>query len=65
MKNTIGFIGRLSAVLLVTIFLEGMFTLGSALDFENYSAMGVIFQALMFCLATWGATEWHYESTKK
>ena len=65
MKNLIGFVGRLSAVLVATIFLEGMFTLGSALDFEHYSAMGVVFQALMFCLAVWGATEWHYESLKK
>lgn len=65
MKNTIGFIGRLSAVMIGIIFLEGMFTLGSALDFEHYSAMGVVFQALMFCLGTWGATEWHYESIKK
>jgi hypothetical protein len=64
MKSTIGFIGRLSAVLLITIFLEGMFTLGSALDFENYSAMGVVFQALMFCVAVWAATEWHYGSFK-
>jgi hypothetical protein len=64
MKNTIGFIGRLSAVLLITIFLEGMCTLGSALDFEHYSAMGVVFQALMFCLAVWVATEWQYGSFK-
>ena len=64
MKNTIGFIGRFSAVMLLIMFFEGMITLGSAFEFEHYSAMGILFQCFMFCLGTWAATEWHYDSSK-
>ena len=65
MKNIIGFIGRLSAVMIGILFFEGMMTLGSAFDFEHYTAIGTLVQCFMFCLGTWGATEWHYESLKK
>ena len=33
--------------LLVTIFMEGMFTLGSAFDFEHYNAFAWITQAIV------------------
>lgn len=63
MLNTIKFIGRLSVLFLAVIFLEGMFTIGYAFQFENYGAIECIIQAFVFCTTIWGATEWH-ESEK-
>jgi hypothetical protein len=61
-RNTVAFLGRLATLLVALIFIEGMFTMGSAYNFSEYSAMGWIAQTLGFVVCVWAATEWHYES---
>jgi hypothetical protein len=63
-RNVVAFLGRLSTLLVALIFMEGIFTMGSAFTFSEYSAMGWIGQMLGFVICVWGATEWHYQSTK-
>jgi hypothetical protein len=50
--------GRFAVLVLMAIFLEGMLTLGGALQFENYNAVAWIVQALILVLCIWGAIEW-------
>jgi hypothetical protein len=40
------------------MFLEGMLTLGGAFRFEEYTAIGCVFQALVFCCLVWATAEW-------
>ena len=63
-RNVVAFLGRLSTLLAALIFIEGMFTMGSAYNFSEYGPMGWIGQMLGFVICVWGATEWHYDSTK-
>lgn len=61
MKNTIGLIGRFAVLALSAILFEGIITLGSAFNFDNYNALAWIVQCLIFCTVVWLACEWHYE----
>ena len=61
MKNPVGLIGRMATLALCAIFIEGMLTLGSAFNFNNYNAFAWIVQALIACIIVWGACEWHFE----
>lgn len=47
MKKIVYYTMSISLGLLVLIFLEGMMTLGSAFNFENYSVFGWIVQAVL------------------
>jgi hypothetical protein len=42
------------------MFLEGVLTLGGAFRFEEYTAIGYVFQALVFCCVLWATAEWHH-----
>jgi hypothetical protein len=42
-----------------------MVTFGDAFDFKNYSAIGVIFQSLLFCVCIWLGAEWYTEDSKQ
>ena len=57
-KNIVEFSGRLATLLLCLIFFEGMLTLGSAFDYNNYNVVAWIAQSLFFVLCVWGACEW-------
>ena len=63
-RNFVGFIGRLTASILFIALFEGIITLGYAFRFEEYTAIGYIFQSMMFVLAVWMATEWYYDTVK-
>lgn len=65
MKTTVGFVGKLSLLILVVGFMEVMFTAGRAADFESYPAIGWVFQCLMFCVLTWCACEWEDQVRKE
>lgn len=58
-KNIIAFIGRLAVSLLGVIFIEGLLTLGAALNYQEYGAIGWIIQSLVFAATVWFASEWH------
>lgn len=62
MRNVLNFIGRFSVIMLLVIILEGLITFGSAFNFTDYTAIGAVFQCFIFCVATWVAAEWYYES---
>jgi len=47
------------------MFLEGMLTLGGAFRFEEYTAIGCVFQALIFCCLVWATAEWHHAETQE
>jgi hypothetical protein len=59
-RKTMAYLGRLAAMTLIAAFFEGMLTLGLAFRFEEYTAIGYVFQALMFTLVVWATTEWYY-----
>jgi hypothetical protein len=61
----IGFVGRFASIAIGFLFVEAFITMGQALDFEHYSAMGIVFQCLVFFVVLWIATEWHYDSLNK
>jgi len=61
MKNPIGLVGRIATLALGAIFIEGMLTLGTAFNFNNYNAMAWIVQVLIASVVVWGACEWHDE----
>jgi hypothetical protein len=63
--SIISLLGRIATLLLVAIFIEGMVTFGDAFDFKNYSAIGVIFQSLLFCVCIWLGAEWYTEDSKQ
>lgn len=63
--KTIQLLGRMATLLLVAIIFEGIMTMGQAFDFVGYSAMGIIFQALIFVVCIWGAAEWHNSENSK
>lgn len=65
MRKYIGFIGRLSLLILVAMFVEGMATLGNAFTFEAYSAIECVAQTLLFCCLVWCASEWQHASESK
>lgn len=57
--NTIRFVGRLAILLLTTVFIEGMMTLGYAFEAKAYeSPMAWIIQSLIFVSVVWAAAEW-------
>jgi hypothetical protein len=57
--NTIRFVGRLAILLLTTMFIEGMMTLGYAFETKAYaSPMAWIIQSLIFVSVVWAAAEW-------
>jgi hypothetical protein len=57
--NTLRFVGRLAILLLTTIFVEGMMTLGYAFEAKAYtSPMAWIIQSLIFVAVAWAAAEW-------
>jgi hypothetical protein len=57
--NTIRFVGRLAILLLTTMFIEGMMTLGYAFEAKAYaSPMAWIMQSLIFVAVVWAAAEW-------
>jgi hypothetical protein len=58
MLNGIRFTGRLCLLVICAMFLEGMLTLGGAFQFEEYTAIGCVFQALVFCCLVWATAEW-------
>jgi hypothetical protein len=64
--NTIRFVGRLAILLLTTVFVEGMMTLGYAFDTKAYqSPMAWIIQSLIFVSVVWAAAEWQLYSEDK
>ena len=65
MLNCIRFTGRLCLLVISAMFLEGMFTLGGAFRFEEYTAIGWVFQALVFCCVLWATAEWHDSETQE
>jgi hypothetical protein len=57
--NTLRFVGRLAILLLTTMFVEGMMTLGYAFETKAYaSPMSWIIQSLIFVGVVWAAAEW-------
>ncbi len=60
MLNGIRFTGRLCLLVICAMFLEGVLTLGGAFRFEEYTAIGYVFQALVFCCVLWATAEWHH-----
>ena len=58
MLNGIRFTGRLCLLVLCAFFIEGMLTMGSVFKFETYTALGWIFQSLVFCCIVWATAEW-------
>ena len=57
--NTLRFVGRLAILLLTTMFVEGMMTLGSAFNADSYhSPMAWVVQSLIFVGVVWAAAEW-------
>lgn len=63
--NTVSLIGRMATMLLVVIIFEGVMTFGGAFRFESYTAIGIIFQSLVFCICIWAACGWHFEETRE
>ncbi len=64
--NTIRFVGRLAILLLTTVFIEGMMTLGYAFETKAYqSPMAWIIQSLIFVSVVWAAAEWQLYSEDK
>jgi hypothetical protein len=64
--NTIRFVGRLAILLLTTVFVEGMMTLGYAFETKAYqSPMAWIIQSLIFVSVVWAAAEWQLYSEDK
>lgn len=61
MKNPIGLVGRIATLALCAILFEGILTLGTAFNFDNYNAMAWIVQVLIASVVVWGACEWHDE----
>ena len=59
MLNGIRFTGRLCLLVICAMFLEGMLTLGGAFQFEEYTVIGYVFQALVFVCLVWATAEWH------
>ena len=58
LKTFVEFSGRLATLLLCLISLEGIATLGWALDYTNYGPLAWVVQSLFFVLCVWGACEW-------
>jgi len=56
--KTIGFFGRLAVCLLATLAVEGLLTVGWAYEFEDYTALAWITQALIAVINVWIACEW-------
>jgi len=52
-------------LLLCLISLEGMATLGWALDYTNYGPLAWVVQSLFFVLCVWGACDWMDASKKQ
>lgn len=62
----VSFIMYVSIGLAVLLFLEGMFTLGSAFNFENYSTVGYVFQGLLVSITLCTSVQiWYDEQRKK
>lgn len=59
-RKVMAYLGRLAAMILLAALFEGIMTLGLAFRFEEYTAIGYVFQALMFTLVVWATTEWYY-----
>ena len=49
------FLGKLAILLLVTIVVQGIFSLGAAFDFNNYNWVGYVAQICMLMLCIRGA----------
>ena len=56
----IEFLGRLAVCLLTTMVIEGLLTAGWAYEFEDYTALAWIAQALIAVINVWVACEWFY-----
>ena len=56
----IEFLGRLAVCLLTTMAIEGLLTAGWAYEFEDYTALAWITQALIAVINVWAACEWFY-----
>lgn len=56
--KTIQFLGRLAVYLLSTIAIEGLLTVGWAYEFEDYTVLAWITQALIGIINVWLACEW-------
>jgi hypothetical protein len=65
LKTFVEFSGRLATLLLCLISLEGMATLGWALDYTNYGPLAWVVQSLFFVLCVWGACDWMDASKKQ
>jgi hypothetical protein len=53
----IRFLGRFSLILLLVIGMEGLATLGMALNYQSYGPLAWICQSLVLMLCIWGAAE--------
>lgn len=56
--KTIQFLGRLAVCLLSTMAIEGLLTVGWAYEFEDYTVLAWIAQALIGVINVWVACEW-------
>lgn len=56
----IKFLGRLAVCLLATMAIEGVITAGWAYEFEDYTVLAWIAQALIGVINVWLACEWFY-----
>lgn len=61
----VSFIMNVSIGLVVLLFLEGMTTLGAAFNFENYSALGYVFQALLVTITVCISVQIWYDEQRK
>lgn len=62
----VSFIMYVSAGLLTLLLIEGMFTLGSVFNFENYTLIGYVFQALLLSVTLSISVQiWYDEQRKK
>lgn len=65
MENVINFLAKFAATIIALIFIEGIFTLGYAFEFESYNWIGWTIQVclVILCLRVamikdWNGNEW-------
>lgn len=61
----VNFIMNVSIGLVVLFILEGMITLGSAFNFENYSVVGYVFQGLLVTITVCISVQIWYDEQRK